>query len=406
MVGLAARSLAGLDEDVTLPQYRALVVLASRGPQRVIDISTELGVNPSPALAGRHRLVRKKLIRRSRSTVDRQEVRLSLTPAGRHLVEEVTVRRRRVPPDWSSRCRRPGTGQSPRRCAHWPPRSARYPNGNGGWAGRRPRTQPRSSSRQWRAAASGGGPDSQGQACKDRGPGRLTTRNARPSMARTIAATAGRSMASAYRGHLTIAPVNVSRRRFRRSTSDPVIATTRTPAVDADRESSPTRSLSRPKTLTSSKTRSGHHPRSSCGRSITASACRSTGHQPDLVVELRVGERFADQQLIARIALLDEEYSDGRRRLTVGPRHAAPPGGPRQGWRRLPVPEAAGDGRERVRSDKTCQVSRPRRSPAALDDVSTCTEQRLRISAGFGNPTLIRPPRTSSCGVSGTATIA
>ena len=40
------------------------------------------------------RLVRKKLIRRSRSTVDRREVRLSLTPAGRHLVEEVTVRRR------------------------------------------------------------------------------------------------------------------------------------------------------------------------------------------------------------------------------------------------------------------------------------------------------------------------
>jgi hypothetical protein len=43
MVGLAARSLADLDSDVTLPQYRALVVLASRGPQRVVDISTEWG---------------------------------------------------------------------------------------------------------------------------------------------------------------------------------------------------------------------------------------------------------------------------------------------------------------------------------------------------------------------------
>jgi hypothetical protein len=29
MVAIAARSLAGLDADVTLPQYRALVVLAS-----------------------------------------------------------------------------------------------------------------------------------------------------------------------------------------------------------------------------------------------------------------------------------------------------------------------------------------------------------------------------------------
>ena len=47
MIGLAARSLANLDADVTLPQYRALVVLATRGPQRVVDISTELGVTPS-----------------------------------------------------------------------------------------------------------------------------------------------------------------------------------------------------------------------------------------------------------------------------------------------------------------------------------------------------------------------
>ena len=36
MVGLAARSVADLDSEVTLPQYRALVVLASRGPQRVV----------------------------------------------------------------------------------------------------------------------------------------------------------------------------------------------------------------------------------------------------------------------------------------------------------------------------------------------------------------------------------
>jgi DNA-binding MarR family transcriptional regulator len=38
--------------------------------------------------------VGKKLIRRVRSTVDRREVRVSLTPAGRNLVEQVTVRRR------------------------------------------------------------------------------------------------------------------------------------------------------------------------------------------------------------------------------------------------------------------------------------------------------------------------
>jgi DNA-binding MarR family transcriptional regulator len=94
MVALAARSLAGLDADVTLPQYRALVVLASRGPQRVIDIATELGVTASTGTRMCDRLVRKGLIRRYRIPSDRRAVRLTLTPAGRTLVEEVTFRRR------------------------------------------------------------------------------------------------------------------------------------------------------------------------------------------------------------------------------------------------------------------------------------------------------------------------
>jgi DNA-binding MarR family transcriptional regulator len=94
MVALAARSLADLDSEVTLPQYRALVVLASRGPQRVVDISTELGVNPSTGTRMCDRLVRKHLIRRYRSQTDRREVRLTLTPAGEQLVREVTDRRR------------------------------------------------------------------------------------------------------------------------------------------------------------------------------------------------------------------------------------------------------------------------------------------------------------------------
>src|SRR5690348_16146236 len=73
LVAIAARSLADLDADVTLPQYRALVVLASRGPQRVVDISAELNVNPSTATRMCDRLVQKKLVRRYRSTSDRRE---------------------------------------------------------------------------------------------------------------------------------------------------------------------------------------------------------------------------------------------------------------------------------------------------------------------------------------------
>jgi DNA-binding MarR family transcriptional regulator len=94
MVSLAARSVADIDADVTLPQYRAMVVLASRGPQRVVDISAELGVNSSTGTRMCERLVRKDLVRRERSDTDRREVRLTLTPAGEYLVQEVTRRRR------------------------------------------------------------------------------------------------------------------------------------------------------------------------------------------------------------------------------------------------------------------------------------------------------------------------
>ncbi len=92
MVSLAGRSLAGT--EVTLPQYRALVVLASRGPQRVVDISAELGVNPSTGTRMSDRLIRKGLVRRDRRAGDRREVRLSLTAEGRRLVQQVMQHRR------------------------------------------------------------------------------------------------------------------------------------------------------------------------------------------------------------------------------------------------------------------------------------------------------------------------
>ena len=47
-MAIAARSLAEAG-DVTLPQFRVLVILASRGPRRVRDLADDLGVNPSGA---------------------------------------------------------------------------------------------------------------------------------------------------------------------------------------------------------------------------------------------------------------------------------------------------------------------------------------------------------------------
>jgi DNA-binding MarR family transcriptional regulator len=93
-VGLTARSLAAVEADVTLPQFRALVVLAVRGSLRSVDIAEELQVNPSTGTRMTDRLAAKGLVRRVRSTDDRRVVRLRLTREGHDIVEQVVGRRR------------------------------------------------------------------------------------------------------------------------------------------------------------------------------------------------------------------------------------------------------------------------------------------------------------------------
>jgi DNA-binding MarR family transcriptional regulator len=94
LVAIATRSLGAAAEETTIAQYRALVVLASRGPQRMTGLAEALGVAPSTAGRMCDRLVRKGLVRRSRARADRRSVQVSITPAGRRVVDEATARRR------------------------------------------------------------------------------------------------------------------------------------------------------------------------------------------------------------------------------------------------------------------------------------------------------------------------
>jgi DNA-binding MarR family transcriptional regulator len=94
LVAVAARSLTE-EETVSLPQYRALVVLASRGPQRPVDLAQALNVDPSTATRMCDRLEGKGLITRRRDEVDRRVVVLDLSAGGRRLVDRVTRRRRK-----------------------------------------------------------------------------------------------------------------------------------------------------------------------------------------------------------------------------------------------------------------------------------------------------------------------
>lgn len=95
LVAVASRSIASVDEAVTLPQFRALVVLDSNGGQRRVgELAQELRISPSTATRLCDRLVRKRLVRRDVDPTNRREVAISLSSRGRDLVRTVTERRR------------------------------------------------------------------------------------------------------------------------------------------------------------------------------------------------------------------------------------------------------------------------------------------------------------------------
>jgi DNA-binding MarR family transcriptional regulator len=94
LVAVASRSLAG-NENVTLAQYRTLVVLQSRGPQSAQSLAAELGVAPSTVTRMCDRLVGKGLVKREAVAENRREVRVLVTPAGADIVGAVSRRRRR-----------------------------------------------------------------------------------------------------------------------------------------------------------------------------------------------------------------------------------------------------------------------------------------------------------------------
>jgi len=96
MVSLAEASLRQVSDDVTLAQYRTLVLLMTGGPCRLGDLARATGVNPSTATRMCDRLIHKGLVTRARDRVDRRETVLSLTDKGQQLVDAVTVSRRSI----------------------------------------------------------------------------------------------------------------------------------------------------------------------------------------------------------------------------------------------------------------------------------------------------------------------
>ncbi|WP_406730659.1 MarR family winged helix-turn-helix transcriptional regulator [Streptomyces sp. NBC_01794] len=94
LVAVSARSLASVEDRVTLPQFRLLVVLSTRGAAKLVLLAEWLAVSPSTAMRMVDRLIAIGLVDRQTNPDNRRETVLQLTPEGMRIVEVVMNRRR------------------------------------------------------------------------------------------------------------------------------------------------------------------------------------------------------------------------------------------------------------------------------------------------------------------------
>lgn len=92
---LIAESVASVGQQVTMPQLRVLILAGADGALNLAAVARDLGVHPSNATRTCDRLVSEGLLDRRTSATDRRHLALSLTPAGRRLVNKVMSHRRR-----------------------------------------------------------------------------------------------------------------------------------------------------------------------------------------------------------------------------------------------------------------------------------------------------------------------
>jgi DNA-binding MarR family transcriptional regulator len=92
--GVTAESIAQLDDVVTLPQLRVLVLASSTPGLSNSAVAEELDVHLSNATRICDRLVQAGLISRREAPTDRRRVELRLTSAGEAVVETVIAHRR------------------------------------------------------------------------------------------------------------------------------------------------------------------------------------------------------------------------------------------------------------------------------------------------------------------------
>lgn len=94
LVAVSARSLADVEDTVTLTQFRTLVVLESHGEIQLNRLASLLDVTSSTAMRMIDRLLAADMVTRRDNPDNRREVLLGLTAEGARIVTKVTAKRR------------------------------------------------------------------------------------------------------------------------------------------------------------------------------------------------------------------------------------------------------------------------------------------------------------------------
>jgi DNA-binding MarR family transcriptional regulator len=94
LVGITAASIAEVDDIVTVPQLRVLMMIATRGPMNLVSAAAGLSVSAPNASRICDRLLKAGLLDRREDANDRRNITLTLTDDGRVLIDRVVRHRR------------------------------------------------------------------------------------------------------------------------------------------------------------------------------------------------------------------------------------------------------------------------------------------------------------------------
>ncbi|MBU8807424.1 MarR family transcriptional regulator [Mycolicibacterium goodii] len=94
LVGITAASISTVDDVVTVPQLRVMMMIATRGAMNLAGVAEALQVSPSNASRICDRLLKVGMIDRRDDPADRRNIALTLTAEGQALIDRVVRHRR------------------------------------------------------------------------------------------------------------------------------------------------------------------------------------------------------------------------------------------------------------------------------------------------------------------------